>query len=268
MPLDGFKTLFALVIMLSLFPRITLRAEQVPVRHMEGTSLGFLVLRTLDGTPIAYGGLKQVPQEGYLMDDLKFTFKDGSFYEEITKFTERGEFRLLSDQVVQKGPAFKQQMESWIDATAGKVTIRLLDKGKEKLITKNLTLPSDVANGLLFILTKNIDPSARETAVSMVAVSKSPRVVKIHIFPSEGKSFSVGTLSYQAQHYVIKIEIGGVAGTVASLTRKKPADLHMWLLKSEAPTFVEFQGQLSPDAAVWRIELAAPEPDSPGNAKK
>ncbi len=59
-----------------------------------------------------------------------------------------------------------------------------------------------------------------------------------------------------------------MAETVASLTGKEPADLHMWLLKSEAPTFVEFQGQLSPDAAVWRIELAAPEPDSPGNAKK
>ena len=37
----------------------------------------------------------------------------------------------------------------------------------------------------------------------------------------------------------------------------------MWLLKSEAPTFVEFEGQLSQDGPGWRIELSAPDPDSP-----
>ena len=113
---------------------------------------------------------------------------------------------------MQKGPSFKRQMESWIDATAGKITIRSSGKGKDKVVTKGLKLPPDLANGLLFILTKNIDPRVRETTVSMVAVSNAPRVVKIHILPGPEKTFSVGTLSYRAQHYVMKIEIGGVAG--------------------------------------------------------
>lgn len=51
----------------------------MPVRHLEGTSLGFLVLRTLDGTPIAYGGLKQVLEDGRVMDDLTFIFKMAGF---------------------------------------------------------------------------------------------------------------------------------------------------------------------------------------------
>ena len=35
-------------------------AETVPVRHIEGVTFGFLVLRTVDGKAIAYGNLKQV----------------------------------------------------------------------------------------------------------------------------------------------------------------------------------------------------------------
>ena len=61
----------------------------------------------------AYGDWKQVLKlDGLVVGDLRFRFKDGSLYEEITKFTQRGKFRLVSDQVVQKGPSFKQQSES------------------------------------------------------------------------------------------------------------------------------------------------------------
>jgi hypothetical protein len=109
------------------------------------------------------GDWKQVVKpDGLVVDDLRFQFKDGSFYEEITKFTQRGKFRLVSDQVKQKGPSFKQQTESWIEAETGKVTVRTLEEGKEKTTTEYLDLPDDVSNGLLFILLKNVDPSAAE----------------------------------------------------------------------------------------------------------
>jgi len=38
--------------------------------------------------------------------------------------------------------------------------VRTTEKGKEKRTTKQMSLPPDVANGLLFIVAKNIDPSA------------------------------------------------------------------------------------------------------------
>jgi hypothetical protein len=66
----------------------------------------------------------------------------------------------------------------------------------------------------------------------------------------------------KTQHYVVKTKIQGPAGVVAPLVGKQPPNIHIWLVKSEAPTFVEFEGPLSQDTPVWRIELAAPEPDS------
>jgi hypothetical protein len=235
---------------------------------MEGVSFGFLVLRNLDGQALAYGDLKQGVKSGIVTDDVQFHFTDGSFYEEITKFTQHGEFRLVSDQVVQKGPSFKQETESWIDAATGKVAVRTLEKGKdkdkdkEKQATKQLTLPADLANGLLFTLVKNLDPSA-ETTVSMVAAAAKPRLVKLHIVPGPEKTIRVGLLTYKAQHYIVKTKIEGAAGVIAPLVGKQPPDVHIWIVKSEAPTFVEFEGPLSEDGPIWRIEMSAPEPDSP-----
>ncbi|HEX6502890.1 MAG TPA: hypothetical protein VF011_06545 [Terriglobales bacterium] len=256
-----------LVVCTAILQASRLAAEQIPVRHIEGVTLGFLVLRNLDGRPLAYGDLKQVvkAEDGEVVDDLQFRFKDGSFYEEITKFTQHGKFRLLSDQVVQKGPSFKKETEDWLDATTGKVTVRVIDKGKEKKATQHIHVPDDVANGLLFVLLKNVDPSAPLTTVSFVAASTKPRVVRWNIFPGPEKTIKVGMIAHKAQHYIIKTKIEGVAGAIAPILGKQPPDIHVWLVKSEAPTFVEFEGPLSQDSPVWRIELTAPEPDSPSS---
>src|SRR5579859_1044174 len=59
-----------------------LTAEQIPVRHIEGVTLGFLVLRNTKGEALAYGEWKQVVKpDGLVVDDLRFQFKDGSLYE-------------------------------------------------------------------------------------------------------------------------------------------------------------------------------------------
>ena len=245
-------------------------AAQIPVQHIEGVTFGLLILRNLDGEAVAYGELQQVIQQkgdmkdneesGLVVGDLQFHFKDGSFYEEITKFTQHGKFRLVSDQVEQKGPSFKQASKSWIDVRAGTITVQTFEKGKEKTVTSHLDLPDDVANGLLLILLKNVDPSS-ETTVSFVAASTKPRVVKWNISPAPEKTVKFGVITLKAQHYVVKTKIGGAAGIIAPLIGKKPPDLHVWLVKSEAPTFLEYEGPLSEDSPVWRIEIAAPEHD-------
>lgn len=237
-------------------------ADPVPVRRLEGVTFGFLVLKNSDGKTLAHGELKQVvrPDDPAILADLQFRFKDGSFYREITRFTQKGVFRLVSDQVVQKGPSFKQDSESWVDAKTGKVTVRTTEKGKEKTVTTRLDIPNDVVNGLLFTIAKNLDPTAAQTTLSMVAASTKPRIVKLEITPGEERVIHEGPMTYKAQHYVVHIKIPGAAGVIAPVIGKKPSDIHLWILKSEAPTFIEFEGPLSEDAPVWRIELAAPEP--------
>jgi hypothetical protein len=255
------RKLYLFAIWIVIIQSIRLTAEQIPVRHVEGVSLGFLVLRNPDGEELAYGDWKQVMKADLLVDDLRFQFKDGSFYEEITKFTQHGKFRLVSDQVQEKGPSFKHPSQSWIDARAGTITVRTTEEGEEKTTTKHLDLPDDVANGLLFVLLKNVDPAA-ETTVSFVAASARPRVVKWNITPGPEKTIKIGFIEHKAQHYIVKTKIEGPAGVIAPLVGKQPPDIHVWLVKSEAPTFLEFEGPLSEDGPVWRIELIAPEPDS------
>jgi hypothetical protein len=249
----------ALIVCGSLIHPKALVAEQIPVRHVEGVTHGFLVLRTLDGSAIADGDLKQVVKGARVTSNLTFRFKDGSFYEETTVFSQRRRFHLLSDRVVQKGPSFKQQTDTSIDAVTKQITVRTTENGKEKVTTRHLDLPPDVANGLILTLVKNIEPNVPQTTVSMVAASSKARLIKLNISPQGEETFSVGVINYTAHHFVVKVEIPGVAGVVAPVVGKQPPDIHIWVIKSEAPVFVQFEGPLYQEGPVWRLELTKPD---------
>ena len=102
----------------------------------------------------------------------------------------------------------------------------------------------------------------------MAVASTKPRVVKLRITPAQEKTVRVGPLTYNAQHYIVQVKVPGAAGVVAPLLGKQPPNIHLWVLKSEAPTFIEFEGPLSEDNPVWRIELAAPERDKTESQSK
>jgi hypothetical protein len=242
---------------------ISVWADPVRVRYPEGVTLGFLVLRNTAGQALAYGEFSQTANagDGVVTHDLHFRFKDGSSFQEITKFTQHGEFRLVSDHVAQKGPAFKEESEMWIDAATGEVKTRTVEKGKEKVSTKHMDLPPDVANGLLFTVVKNLDPAAGASLSMVAEASGTPRLVTLNISSAQGKTVRVGSIKYQAVNYLVKIKINGIAGVVAPIIGKQPHDINIWVVKSGAPTFIEFEGPLTADTPVWRIELAAPSRD-------
>jgi|ERR1700730_8302838 len=220
--------------------------------------MAFLCCKRWDKT-LADGDLTQVAHGDRVTNHLVFHFTDGSAHDETAVFSQRLTFRLLTDHLVQKGPAFPHPLELSIDALSGQATVRYVDdEGKQKLATERLNLPPDVANGMVLILLKNIPPEAPQTKVSMVAATPKPRLVKLAITSEGEETFRIGNSSRKATRYAVKVEIGGVVGLLAPLLRKQPEDTHVWILRGEAPAFVKSEGPLYLGGPIWRIELTKP----------
>lgn len=241
------------------------QAAPVPVRYVRGTIHGLLELRAEDGHVVASGDLVQVAHGSQVTSQVTFHFKDGSVDDETTVFSQRGNFRLITDHHIQKGPSFPNPIDLLIDARSGKVTVRSTGKdGKEDVKTSTLHLPIDLANGLVSAIAENIRPGAAETKVTMLAATPTLRLVTLSISPRGEEAFSVAGAPRKATHYEIKIELGGIAGVVAPWIGKQPPNIQVWIVGGQAPTFVREQGQIYPDSPTYTIELASPSwPDSP-----
>ena len=234
-------------------------ADPVPVRHREGLVHGFLTLRTLNGDLLATGDLVQHASGDRVTTRLTYRFKDGSTHDETTVFSQRGSFRLISDRLVQKGPAFDQPLDMSIDTASGQVTVRYKDdKGADKVESDRLDLPPDVSNGLVPTLLKNIVGGGPVPTLSFVAATPKPRLVKLAISTAAADPFSIAGSPRKATHYVIKVEIGGIAGVVAPILGKQPPDTHVWVLGGDAPAFVKSEGPLFNGGDAWRTELTSP----------
>jgi hypothetical protein len=232
---------------------------QIAVRHTEGLVHGFLLLRSTEGEPLADGDLTQGMRGNRVTSHMVFRFKDGSVNDETTVFSERGNFRLLNYHLVQKGPAFPHPLDMSIDTASGEVTVRYIDDdGKEKTSTESMRLPPDLANGMISILLKNVHPGESSVSMSMVVATPKPRLVKLDVAPTEEEPFSVGGSRRKSMHFVLKFEVGGLPGVVATLLGKKPPDIHVWILGGEAPAFIKSESQLYVGGPIWQIRISQP----------
>lgn len=238
---------------------VTILAEPVPVRYAEGIVHGFLTLRAPDGALVANGDLIQNTRGDRVTSRLVFHFKDGSLRDETSVYTQRGAFRLVSNHLVQKGPSFPQPLDLTIDAASGQVTVRYTDDhGKPKVESEHMDLQPTLANGMTLTLLKNVRASAPLPELTMVVATPKPRLVKLELSSAGDDPLTTGTASRKATHYVVKIEIGGLAGLVAPLVGKQPADTHVWILGGDAPAFVKSEGPMFLGGPAWRIELVSP----------
>lgn len=234
-------------------------AAPVAVRYKEGLIHGFLVLSTLDGVAIAAGDSTQVARGDQVTTQLAFRFKDGSRQEETTVFSQRGNFRLISYHLVQKGPSFKNASDLSVTCATGQVTVRYTDDdGKEKIVSEHLALPPDLGNGLIPTLLTNIRAGTSHIEIPMVVAAPKPRLVKIVINAQGTEPFSLGGFTREAMHYVAKVDLGGVAGVVAPIIGKQPPDSQIWILGGEAPAFLKSETPSYVGGPMWRIELLSP----------
>jgi len=250
---------FLALAMAVLFRTTVASSEPVVVRHVEGLVHGFVSLRSPEGDVLASGDLIQDARDDRVTSRLVFHFEDGSSHDETAVFAQRGHFQLISYHLVQKGPAFERPLEMMIDCPSGHVTVRYKEEdGQDKVEDEHMDLPGDLANGLIPILLKNVQRDALPSSVSFVAATPKPRLVKLAIAVAGTDPFSIAGSARKATHYVLKVDIGGIAGWFAPLVGKQPPDSHVWILEGEAPAFVRSQAPMFMGGPVWQTDLVSP----------
>jgi hypothetical protein len=233
-------------------------AAPVAERHAQGYIHGFLVLKDLNDKILASGDLVQLPSGNRVTEALSLHFADGSLYEETSVFSQSRRYRLLTYRQVMKGASFTTQETLSLNVSTGAVQIQYTERdGRQKNIADKLSLPPDLANGILIMLLTEAAPHA-EMTLSMLVSTPKPRIVKLKISPAGQESFMVGGSGAKATHYVMKIDIGGVAGVAAKVLGRQPAPQDFWIAAGNAPVFLKSEGALYEDGPVWRIELASP----------
>jgi hypothetical protein len=146
-----------------------------------------------------------------------------------------------------------------IDTQSGQVAVRYTDEhGEKKNDVERLELPDDLGNGMMNTVLKNVQRDALPATVSYVAATPKPRVVKLIITSAGTEPFSTAGAMRHATHYVVKVDLGGVAGLLAPVLGKKPPDSQVWMLTGDAPVFLKSEMTLYEGGPLWRVEPALP----------
>lgn len=233
-----------------------LDGDPIPVRHPQASAHGFLAVKTLDGKAIATGDATQLVRGDRIISRVTFRFRDGSIDDDITVFSQRGVFRLISDHHIQHGPSFPKPIDVLIEVSTGQITSHT-EGGKVK--QDYLELPPDVSNGLPPNLLMNVLPSTPETKLSFVAPTEKPRLIHVSIKPVGEVPFTIGGTKRKAVDFLLHVELGGITGVVAPIIGKQPPDYHIWILPGTSPAFIREEGPLYEGGPLWRIEQISPE---------
>ena len=226
------------------------------VHYAEGLTHGFLTLTTLDGVRVADGELIQTVRGTRVTSRLIFHFDDGSLYDDTTVFSQRERFQLVTDHLIQKGASFPQAIEMFVDAVSKRVEVRYTDDGRQKVAAEQMSLPSDVANGMMLSILKNLRSPPAE--LSLVVATPKPRLVKLKVTQCGEQPFVTGKTARRATCYTVSMELGGLTGVIAPLVGKQPPDSRVWILRGDAPAFIRSELPLFNGGPVWRIDLASP----------
>src|SRR5215510_4374715 len=233
-------------------------SEPVAVRYPEGTLRGFLTVRNTDDKLLGDGEVLQTVRGDHVTARLTYHFKDGSTHEETTVYSQRDQLKLISHHLVQKGPSFPQPLEMSVEGT-GKVVVRYQDeRGAAQNDVDEFEAPQDLANGLVPKLLMNARPDSVPASLSLMAATPKPRLVKLLITLAGRDQFTIAGSPREATHYVLKVDIGGVAGVIAPIVGKQPPDSHVWIATGEVPVFVRGEQPFYAGGPVWRVELASP----------
>ncbi len=231
-------------------------AEPVRARLKQGVGHIFLLIRDESGKTLAEGESLQTVKGYTVTTHTTFHFHDGSIDDETTVFEQRVNLRVLSDDHLQRGPAFPHPMEIRIEAVHGQVIVHDLESGETS--THEMKIPFDVANGIITQVLQNISPDSAETKVSYVLPTSKPRLATLVISRAGEDSYTLGSERETAKKVELKVNLGGVAGLIAPIIGKEPKPTYAWMAGGAVPMFIRIQTQFYEGAPLWTIEQTAP----------
>ena len=236
-------------------------ADPVPARLKQGVGHIFLLILDESGKTLAAGESLQTVKGYTVTTRTTFHFRDGSIDDETTVFEQRVNLRVLSDDHLQRGPAFPHPIEIRIEAEHGRVVVHDLESGKTS--THDLKIPFDLANGIVTQILQNIPQDSAETKVSYVLPTSKPRLATVVISRAGEDSYTLGGERQTARKLELKMDLGGVAGLIAPMIGKEPKPTYAWMADGHVPMFIRIQTQFYDGAPLWTIQQTAPQWPSP-----
>jgi len=233
-------------------------SPQIPAAHKQGSTHGFLLVKSAEGKVIGVGDQIQVVKGNEVRSRLVLRFRDGSVDDEVSIFTQTSTFQLVSDHHIQKGPSFPEPMDLTIDIPGHKASYLDAKDKKRQRKTEQMDFPPDLANGMISLAVQNFPANTSEMTLSYVAGAPKPRVVKLIIKPEGYEDFDLDGTKRRARRFNLHVEIGGIVGVVATIAGKQPEDIRIWVLEGDAPSFLRMRGPLYQDGPMWTTELTSP----------
>ena len=219
-------------------------AEPIPVRHIQRPMHRFMVARSEAGSIIANGEFTQAVLGDEVSMRLTYKFVDGSIDDEMTTYSQRGTFRLVSNHHIQKGPFFDKPVDFAVEAAGGVTTSRTADsRGNVHVESHHVDLPDDLANGFIGTLLLNVPPNTAPFRVGLLAPVSGGRLVRLLISPEGEQPLKVSGQSLRVTLFRIHPELGGIVGVIASLLGLQPKDVMVSVLEGEDPAIMRIVGQ-------------------------
>ncbi|HEY6084877.1 MAG TPA: hypothetical protein VIU63_05740 [Nitrospira sp.] len=256
------RAIFAGITFMAALTSASADAIPIPVRFPEGITHGYLVVRSPAGEIIGRGELTQVVKGSERVESrLIFRFKDGSLHDEQVAFSQRQVFTLVNYRLIQRGPAFPEQLEVSVDRGTGKYEVRSREgmKENEEVRTGRFDLPMDVYNGMLITVLLNLRKGA-DTSVNVLSFTPEPDIVTLQLLDKGEHAVHIGDTSAKARHYVFEPQIGTIKKFLGRISGKLPSRFHYdcWITADDVPGFVQFEGPLQLRGPIMRIELISP----------
>ncbi len=235
---------------------VVIHADPVAARLKQGVGHIFLLILDENGKTLAVGESLQTVKGYTVSTRTTFHFRDGSLDDETTVFEQRVNLRVLTDDHLQKGPAFPHPMEIRIEAVNGRVIVHDLESGKTS--THSLKIPFDLANGIITQVLQNLGQDTAEATVSYVLPTSRPRLAKLVISRSGDAPYALGGEHRTGKKLELKVDLGGVAGVIAPILGKEPKPTYAWMADGRVPMFIRIQTQFYEGGPLWTIQQTAP----------